>query len=94
MYEGHMVSQKGKRLLEYDMKKYYWLVRPGRTGAMKIHILSEDKQIHLQYKILSLILCTKSQLSAFRVLPEATDRVNTQLLQILRPMGRTLIIMR
>ena len=66
----------------------------GRTGAIKIHILSEDKQIHLQYKIMSLILCAKSQLSAFRVLPEATDRVNTQLLQIPRPMGRTLIIMR
>lgn len=46
-----MISPKGKRLLEYNMEKYYWFVRPDRTGSMKIHIFSEDKQMQLEYPV-------------------------------------------
>lgn len=46
-----MISGKGKRLLEYNMEKYYWFVRSDRTGTMKIHILSEDKRIILEYPV-------------------------------------------
>ena len=44
-----MVSKKGKRKIEYEGKIFYWFVRVGDRGNLKIHILSEDKKINLEY---------------------------------------------
>ena len=46
-----MVSKKGKRKIEYEGKIYYWYVRIGTNGH-RVHILSEDKKIHLEYPFL------------------------------------------
>lgn len=44
-----MVSKKGKRKIEYDGKLLYWFVRANDSGNLRIHILSEDKKINLEY---------------------------------------------
>jgi hypothetical protein len=44
-----MVSEKGTRKLEYKENVFYWFVRRDQLGFFKIHILSEDKKIHLDY---------------------------------------------
>lgn len=43
-----MVSGKNKRKLEYEGKNYYWYVRVNDHGH-RVHIISEDKKIHLEY---------------------------------------------
>ncbi len=44
-----MLSRKGKRKLEYKGESFYWFVRADRQGSPRIHILSEDKKINLEY---------------------------------------------
>lgn len=44
-----MVSKKGKRKIEYEGKSFYWFVRTNDMGILKIHILSDDKKINLEY---------------------------------------------
>lgn len=44
-----MVSKKGKRKIEYDGKMFYWYVRMNDKGKVRIHILSEDKKLNLEY---------------------------------------------
>ena len=44
-----MVSKKGTRKLVYNGKVFFWFVRRNQLGALKIHILSDDKEIHLEY---------------------------------------------
>lgn len=46
-----MVSKKGKRKLEYNGQVYYWFVRANLENIPKIHILSEDKKINLEYPL-------------------------------------------
>lgn len=46
-----MVSKKGKRKIEYEGKSFYWFVRANPTGIPRIHILSEDKRINLEYPL-------------------------------------------
>ena len=46
-----MVSGKGKRRLEYNGAIFYWFVRKNNLGIPRIHILSEDKKIHLEYPL-------------------------------------------
>ncbi len=46
-----MVSKKGKRKIEYNGNVYYWFVRKNSLGIPKIHILSEDKKINLEYHL-------------------------------------------
>ena len=46
-----MVSEKGKRKLDYNGKFYYWFVRTDNAGELKIHILSEDKRVNLEYPV-------------------------------------------
>lgn len=47
-----MVLKKGKRKLEYDGKNFYWFIRKSFKGIPRIHILSEDKKINLEYPML------------------------------------------
>ncbi len=49
-----MLSKKGKRKLEYKGENFYWFVRADCQGSPKIHILSEDKKINLEYPMLDL----------------------------------------
>ena len=44
-----MVSKKGKRKFEYEGKSFYWFIRTNDVGILKIHILSNDKKINLEY---------------------------------------------
>lgn len=48
-----MVSKKGKRKIEYAGAVYYWYVSVNRHGEYRhghrIHIISDDKKVHLQY---------------------------------------------
>ena len=46
-----MVSKKGKRRLEYKGAVFYWLVRKNAEGVPRIHILSEDKKVNLEYPL-------------------------------------------
>lgn len=46
-----MISKKGKRKLVYEEKIFYWFVRVNSIGIPKIHILSEDKKINLEYPL-------------------------------------------
>lgn len=43
-----MVSGKNKRKIEYEGTNYYWYVRVNDHGH-RVHIISEDKKIHLEY---------------------------------------------
>lgn len=47
----YMVSKKGKRKLVYEGKSFYWFVRANPNGVPRIHILSEDKKINLEYPL-------------------------------------------
>ena len=44
-----MVAKKGKRKIEYEGNIFYWFVRADDNGRLRIHILSEDKKINLEY---------------------------------------------
>lgn len=46
-----MVSKKGKRKMVYNGSVFYWFVRKNQFGISKIHILSEDKKINLEYHL-------------------------------------------
>ena len=42
------VSPKEKRKHIYNNETYYWFVRKNSEGIPRIHIISEDKKIHLE----------------------------------------------
>jgi len=44
--------KKGKRKLVYQSHNFYWFIRRNDKGLPKIHILSEDKHIHLERPLL------------------------------------------
>lgn len=46
-----MVHSKNKRKFEYDGNTYYWYVRLTNRGH-RVHILSTDKKVHLEYPFL------------------------------------------
>ena len=46
-----MVSGKNKRKIVYEGRNYYWYVRVGDYGH-RVHIISEDKKLHLEYPFL------------------------------------------
>ena len=46
-----MVSKKGKRKIEYNGEIFYWFVRKNNKGIPRIHILSENKKINLEYPL-------------------------------------------
>ncbi len=50
-----MVSSKNKRKIEYDGTGYYWYVRVNEHGS-RVHIISEDKRVHLEYPFLDIEL--------------------------------------
>lgn len=47
-----MVSKKRTRRLEYKGNIFYWFVRRNQLGVLRIHILSADKKIHLEYPLI------------------------------------------
>ena len=46
-----MVSSKGKRKIIYGDSVYYWYIRIDDKGH-RLHIISDDKKIHLEYPFL------------------------------------------
>lgn len=44
-----MVSKKGKRKIVYNDNTFYWYVRKNPEGNPRIHILSENKRINLDF---------------------------------------------
>ena len=48
---NYMVSKKGKKKFVYEGKNFYWFVRANPNGVPRIHILSEDKKINLEYPL-------------------------------------------
>ncbi len=46
-----MISAKNKREITYNGTTFYWYVRMDDKGH-RIHILSEDKHINLEYPLL------------------------------------------
>lgn len=44
-----MVSKKGKRKIVYNDNTFYWYVRKNPEGNPRIHILSENKRINLEF---------------------------------------------
>lgn len=57
-----MVSRKGKRKIEYNGTVFYWFVRKNQLGIPKIHILSEDKKVNLEYYLFDTeVLSTKKE---------------------------------
>lgn len=46
-----MVHSKNKRKIEYGGNTYYWYVRITDRGH-RVHILSNDKKVHLEYPFL------------------------------------------
>lgn len=49
--EVRVVSKKNKRKITYKGMIYYWYVRINERGH-RIHILSEDKKVHLEFPFL------------------------------------------
>lgn len=46
-----MVSKKNKRKIEHEGTTYYWYVRIHDRGH-RVHIISDDKKVHLEYPFL------------------------------------------
>lgn len=46
-----MVSKKRKRRIAYNGRLFFWFVRKNDSGIPNIHIVSEDKKIHLKYHL-------------------------------------------
>lgn len=46
-----MVTAKNKRKIIYKGIRYYWYVRVNEHGH-RVHIISEDKKVHLEYPFL------------------------------------------
>ena len=44
-----MISEKGKRKLEYQGKMYYWYIKKDTNGFPKIRIISDDKKLQLTH---------------------------------------------
>lgn len=44
-----MVSKKGKRKIKYNDNIFYWYVRKTHEGSLRIHILSKDKRVNLEF---------------------------------------------
>ena len=44
-----MVSKKGKRKIQYGDQIFFWFIRTNNTKSKRIHILSDDKRINLEY---------------------------------------------
>lgn len=46
-----MISKKGKRRFQYGGQSFFWFVRADNTNTRRIHILSEDKKVNLEYPL-------------------------------------------
>lgn len=46
-----MVFKKNKRKIVYEGTNYYWYVRVNERGH-RVHIISDDKKVHLEYPFL------------------------------------------
>lgn len=58
-----LISKKGKRKIEYNGIIFYWFIRKNSSSIPKIHILSEDKKINLEYSLFDTeVSTTKKQI--------------------------------
>ncbi len=46
-----MISTKEKRKIVHEGSTFYWYVRSDGAGILRIHIMSEDKRINLEYPL-------------------------------------------
>lgn len=46
-----MVAQKSKRKIEYNGNLYYWFIQSDEANILKIHVLSSDKKMNLEYPL-------------------------------------------
>lgn len=46
-----MVSKKNKRIIKYEGQIFYWFIRMNNSKIPRIHILSEDKKINVEYSL-------------------------------------------
>lgn len=46
-----MVFKTNKRKIVYEGTNYYWYVRVNERGH-RVHIISDDKKVHLEYPFL------------------------------------------
>lgn len=44
-----MILKKGKRKIVFQEHIFYWFVRTNPAGYQKIHIMSEDKKVNLEF---------------------------------------------
>lgn len=44
-----MILRKGKRKIVVKENVFYWFVRANPAGHQKIHIMSEDKKVNLEF---------------------------------------------
>lgn len=51
MQQNSMVTEKNKRKIVYKGINYYWYVRVSEHRH-RVHIISEDKKVHLEYPFL------------------------------------------
>jgi len=42
-----LISEKGKRKLEYQGNVYYWYIENDKDGVPKMRIISDDKKLQL-----------------------------------------------
>ena len=49
--EENMVSKRNKRKIVYEGTEYYWYVKINEHGH-RVHIISDDKKVHLEYPFL------------------------------------------
>lgn len=44
-----MILKKGKRKINFKGNIFYWFVRANPAGHQRIHIMSEDKKVNLEF---------------------------------------------
>lgn len=47
-----MILRKGKRKIVFRENIFYWFVRANPAGHQKIHIMSEDKKVNLEFPLI------------------------------------------
>lgn len=55
-----MISEKNKRKIVYEGIAYYWYVKANEYGH-RVHIISDDKKVHLEYPFLDTEIPVTSQ---------------------------------
>lgn len=70
-----MVSKKGKRKIIFDDSVYYWYIKIS-DNSHRLHIISDDKKLHLEYPFIDTELPVTPEIIATH-LKEYFDSNNT-----------------